>query len=235
MSPSPGPRPQHRVRELLAAASSASNGQRREGRELRPLGRKAARTRNQLLHAASTCFVRAGYRSTTVQDIHQAAGVSLGTFYQYFSDKADVMFTIVGESILRSSADIFPPLDPAEGQGFVRRAVEAFVRYYASTADFQGIWEEVTHFDERLAELRWELSSVIEGSLCDVIAGEQRRKRVAPDIDAAVASRSLAAMVDRYCYLTFVVERRRDEATLETSIDTLTALWENALGTTTEA
>lgn len=232
MSTPTEPRPQRRMRDLLAAASSASNGQRREGNELRPLGRKAARTRNQLLQAASACFVRSGYRSTTVQDIHQAAGVSLGTFYQYFSDKADLMATIVGESILRSSAQIFPPLDLGEGGASLRRAVEAFVRYYASTADFQGVWEEVTHFDHALAELRWELSSVIEASLCDIIDEEQQRGRIAADIDAAAAARSLSAMVDRYCYLTFVVERRRDPATLERSIDTLSVLWENALGST---
>lgn len=225
-------RPQQQMYDLLAAASSASSGQRREGTQLRPLGKKAARTRHRLLRAASDCFMRGGYRSTTVQDIHQAAGVSLGTFYQYFDDKADVMATIVGEAILRSSSAIFPPLDLEAGTESPRRAVEAFVRYYASTADFQGVWEEVTHFDDELAGLRWDLSSVIEGSLCNVIDVAQRHGGIDKELDAAAAARSLAAMVDRYCYLTFVVERRRDEETLETSIETLTRLWENALGMT---
>lgn len=218
-----------RIVDLLAAASSASNGQRREGNELRPLGRKAARTRNHLLQAASDCFVRNGYRSTSVQDIHQAADVSIGTFYQYFRDKADVMATIVGETILRSSREMFPPLELDDGTPAPRSAVEGFVQYYVSTADFQRVWEEVTHFDEELAQLRWDLSSIIEDSLAEVIARAQRSGTVDPELDPGISARSLAAMVDRHCYLTFVVDNRRDDATVEASIETLTALFRNAL------
>lgn len=221
--------PEVRLHDLLAAASSASNGQRREGGQLRPLGKKAARTRNLLLRAATDCFVKAGYRSTTVQDIHRAAGVSLGTFYQYFHDKADVMATIVGERILRASSELFPPIDLEAEAGSLRHAVEAFVRSYAETADFQRVWEEVTHFDDDLAALRWDLSSLIEGSMAAAIARGQASGHVDPAVDPVVTARALSAMVDRYCYLTFVVAKQRDDASVTTAVDALTILWENAL------
>ena len=54
----------------------------------------ARRTRNRLLRAAYEQFSETGYRGTKVGDICARAGVSLGTFYQYFHSRADVMSSI---------------------------------------------------------------------------------------------------------------------------------------------
>src|SRR5688500_9022958 len=90
---------------VLAAIESATSGGRREGDTEVPLGRKAARTRLALLEAARTVFTEKGYSSTSVGDIATAAGVSLGAFYQYFRDRADVMAALVGEGAQRMLED----------------------------------------------------------------------------------------------------------------------------------
>ena len=82
-----------------AAAHAEFEGLRREGDRKVPLGRKARETRTRLLLAAYEQFSETGYRGTRVNDICARAGTSLGTFYQYFDSRADVMLSLVAESV----------------------------------------------------------------------------------------------------------------------------------------
>jgi len=218
------------VRRILKAADDARRGGRREGDEVRPLGKKARRTRAALLTSAFESFTARGYRNTSVQDIHEGAGVSLGTFYQYFREKADVMSTLVAESVIRSSESMFPSLSVNDGSDGPRRVIEGFVRNYAASADFVRVWEEVTQIEPSVADFRYRVSRILDSGIEHAIIEGQASGAVDAALDPAVAARALAAMVDRYCYITFVVEARRDEATIDDAIAVLTRLWTNALG-----
>lgn len=219
------------IRRILNAAEDVrSGGGRREGNELRPLGKKARRTRADLLLSAYESFTTRGYRNTSVQDIHEAAGVSLGTFYQYFRDKADVMSTLVAEAVIRSSDSMFPSLDVTDGSAGPRRVVEGFVRNYAASADFMRVWEEVTQIEPSVADFRRRVSRILDAGVRDAIIEGQRAGTVDPALEPLPTARALAAMVDRYCYLTFIVEERRDRASTDQVIDVLARLWTNALG-----
>jgi AcrR family transcriptional regulator len=48
--------------------------------------------RGQITQAALELFGRRGYHATTIRDIAKRAGVSIGTIYQYVTDKEDVLF-----------------------------------------------------------------------------------------------------------------------------------------------
>jgi AcrR family transcriptional regulator len=50
------------------------------------------RRRGQIIAAAIELFARNGYHVTTIRDIAKRADVSIGTIYQYVSDKEDVLF-----------------------------------------------------------------------------------------------------------------------------------------------
>jgi AcrR family transcriptional regulator len=218
------------VSQVIATAEEARQAGRREGDQLVPLGAKATRTRLDLLAHAYELFVAKGYLATSVQDIHEATGVSLGTFYQYFRDKADVMMTLVGEAVIGASDGMFRPLDLTVGRSGVHRVIDGFVRAYAATADFQAVWEEVTHVDDEVARMRRDVGNVIEASVREAIADGQRAGAVDPTLDPASAARALTAMVDRYCYLTFVVEAApMAEPELAQQIDTLVDLWARTL------
>lgn len=215
--------------DVLDRAESARRGGRREGHVVVPVGPKGTKTRRKLLATGYTQFVRRGYIATTVEDIHEAAGVSLGTYYQYFRDKADLMATLVGDAIVDTAESMFPSVDLTAGADGVTHLLEAFVRSYAATADFQRVWEEATHVDEDLAALRRDVSRLLDDSLSAAIVRAQRAGVVEPSIDAASSSRALAAMVDRYCYLTFVVDAERPRSP-DDVVDTLLRLWAGALG-----
>lgn len=219
------------IRRILRDAEKARAGARREGDELRPLGKKAVRTRAALMAAAYDRFVTNGYRATSVQDIHEAADVSLGTFYQYFREKADVMATLVGELIIASADDLFRPYTEGDRhRSLSGRAVEPFVRNYAVTADFQRVWEEVTHIEDDVARIRWDVTDLIDAGLRDAIVAAQETGTVDTTLEPLATARSLNSMVDRYCYRTFVVDNRRDEGAVELAVKTLADLWDNALG-----
>src|SRR4051812_36858534 len=74
---------------------------RREGARELPLGPKAQRTRATILDTAAELFARDGYQRTTVADVASAAGVSLGTVYQYFRDRSDLVAALVYNNVAK--------------------------------------------------------------------------------------------------------------------------------------
>jgi AcrR family transcriptional regulator len=54
-------------------------------------------TGRELLAAALEVFVEKGYHATTISDIVQAAGVTQGTFYLYYKNKADIFSALLRE------------------------------------------------------------------------------------------------------------------------------------------
>ncbi|RJP73127.1 MAG: TetR/AcrR family transcriptional regulator [Candidatus Abyssobacteria bacterium SURF_17] len=54
-------------------------------------------TGRELLGAALEVFVEKGYHATTISDIVRAAGVTQGTFYLYFKNKADIFSALLEE------------------------------------------------------------------------------------------------------------------------------------------
>lgn len=62
-----------------------------------PKQKRSIRTRDRLLEAARRQFAERGYRETQSGDIAQNAGVSVGTFYEYFSDKRTAYLMVIRE------------------------------------------------------------------------------------------------------------------------------------------
>lgn len=213
---------------VLAAISSATAGGRREGDSEVPLGRKAARTRAALLDAARTVFSEKGYASTSVGDIAAVAGVSLGAFYQYFRDRADVLATLVGEAAQRMLDDASQVWLPGEGREGVHRVLHTFVNHYRATSKFQRVWEEVTHVDGDLAALRRELVRTYTVAVETALRLGQEEGSVRADLDVAGAAVALTSMVDRTCYLRFVFDRQPGHG-VEPTVDVLTDIWWTAV------
>lgn len=61
--------------------------------------RQKARRNDRLLQAASTLFGQMGYDAARIDAIAEAAEVSVGTFYNYFENKADLLLAIVGMEV----------------------------------------------------------------------------------------------------------------------------------------
>ncbi|MDQ1396275.1 MAG: hypothetical protein QOG64_1534 [Acidimicrobiaceae bacterium] len=217
------------MRPVVAAAAKAeSGGVRREGDRTLPLGRKARQTRDRLLGAAYQQFSETGYRGTKVADICARAGTSLGTFYQYFHSRADVMSSLVAESI-RGTLDQ-RPWRMAAGEAGLRRLLHDYVDTYRASAAFQGVWEEATHVDEIPASVRRDLSRYLTEGIEREFRRAQRSGSLRRDLDAVLLARALTGMVDRYCYLTYVFDPPAKPVPIERSVETLVHIWGSSLG-----
>ena len=217
------------VRPVVAAVASANDeGHRRDGDRAMPLGRKARQTRNRLLRAAYEQFSETGYRGTKVGDISARAGVSLGTFYQYFRGRAEVMSCLVAESIRGTLQQ--HPWRLSQGVTGVRELLYDYVEGYRASAAFQGVWEEATHVDDVPAAVRRDLSRLLTESVEREINRAQIRGTVPTEVDPALLARALTAMADRYCYLMYVFDPPAEPVPVEASVETLVFVWASSLG-----
>ncbi|MEY2436248.1 MAG: hypothetical protein QOF97_1084 [Acidimicrobiaceae bacterium] len=65
-----------------------------------------ARTRARLLKSAARVFERRGFNAAAVEEIAERAGFTRGAFYANFTDKADVLLTLLEDSRLRAMDEI---------------------------------------------------------------------------------------------------------------------------------
>ncbi|MBI3376099.1 MAG: TetR family transcriptional regulator [Betaproteobacteria bacterium] len=94
------------------------------------------RRRRQIVNAAIERFGKRGYHATTISDIAQRAGVSVGLIYQYFGDKEDVLFLAILE-VLDSYLEQIPSSAGSSGDPLerFRAAVHAYCRVIDANVD----------------------------------------------------------------------------------------------------
>ena len=216
---------------LSIADAFAERAVRREGDRELPLGPKARRTRAAILETAAALFAEHGYQGTSVADVAAAAGVSLGTVYQYFRDRSDLVAALLQVHVTGMLTQTDARWRASEGAPGLYRVLHNFVASYGEQTAMARVWEEVCHLDDDLAELRRTLSRVFTG----VVAQELKRAGEAGllrnDLDPELAAAALAGMVDRYCYVTYVFDPPGDgPPSAEESATLLTQLWASAVG-----
>jgi AcrR family transcriptional regulator len=177
-------------------------------------------------------FAEHGYHDTSVGKIAERAGVSLGTFYQYFRDRADVVGALVVEGVTHMLQRTDAEWRAAEGRDGLYRVIENFVSAYTEAGNLALIWEEVCHVEPSLAELRRDLERMlteqIERQLLQ--ASQQGLTRRFTQREATLAARALTSMVDRFCYVTYAFDPPADGApSPKEAARLLTDLWASAV------
>ena len=204
---------------------------RREGDRELPLGPKAQRTRAAILEAAAQGFATDGYQRTTMAAIAAAAGVSLGTVYQYFRDRSEVVAALVHINVNARLSGTELAWRAVEGVEGLTRVLSNFVANYAEVAALAGVWEEVTHVDPELAELRRRMARVFTGAVERELRRAARAQLVRGDLDPALAAVALTGMADRFCYVTYCFDPPDgDPPAPEAAARVLADLWAAAIG-----
>jgi TetR/AcrR family transcriptional regulator, repressor for uid operon len=125
--------------------------------------------RGEILAAAQTCFARAGFHQTSMQEICTEAGMSPGNLYRYFRSKEDIIAGIAE----RDRADAAQQF-AAVGQGSFFDGLAALAKH---------------HLVERSME---------EVALCAEIMAESRRNpavaRIYQDMEADVRARFITLL-----------------------------------------
>jgi AcrR family transcriptional regulator len=108
------------------------------GTDGRPLAARGQRTRARLLETAEEVFSELGYHEASIVKITEAAGVAQGTFYLYFSGKAEIFDELVRDLNRR----VRRAMSEAAGQGETRIAAEllGFHAFFRFTADHPALY-----------------------------------------------------------------------------------------------
>ncbi|MFN3077597.1 MAG: TetR/AcrR family transcriptional regulator [Alphaproteobacteria bacterium] len=150
---------------------------------------KADRTR-RILEAASRLFRDHGYGAIRIEDIAQAAEVSVGTLYNYFTNKGDLLLAIVSmevEEVLETGKSVVadPPADIAQALARLIGIYYDHSLFYLSkemwrTAMAISIEAPETPFSARYTAL----DALLTAQVCDLIRELQRRGYARPCLEA---------------------------------------------------
>lgn len=191
-----------------------------------PASGRGARTASRLRAAALAAFSELGWNATRVEDIVQRAGVSHGTFYTYYDNKAAVLDDLVRASQRDFAALAAAPWEADDVRRAIERVIGGFLDLYARDAVVMRTWLEAARDEQDFSRLFLSARALFVRRVAEHVAaavavsGRQ-------DVPAAetVAS-SLVAMVEHfaYCWLVLGEPHERDDV-----IAALVLVWGGAL------
>jgi AcrR family transcriptional regulator len=113
------------------------------------LSKRAVNTVHALADAGAAQFRARGYRSTSVDDIVEAANVARGTFYKYFSDKQDLLAAVAAEiyGAGMAFAERIAHVDPVAKKSTMRHWLGTYVEFYDRYSGCIEAWAEGTTDD----------------------------------------------------------------------------------------
>jgi AcrR family transcriptional regulator len=202
---------------MTAATGSVVDGAARAARTHR-----GQRTRERLRDAARAVFAEQGYAGARVADVVARAGVSHGTFYTYFRNKAAVLDALIDVTADELSSVVEEPWEGPDGSATVEAVIDRFVASFAEHADVVRAWLEASahdqHFRDRLRQVRSGYVERVARTLSPVLSETPH--------DPIVAAGALVAMVEGYATRGLLGQDQHGRADV---VRTLTAIWVGGL------
>lgn len=193
-----------------------------------PATKRGRNTRAELIRAARTVFERDGYLGAKVTDIAAEARVATGTFYTYFSSKAEILSAVL-EIALEEM--LYPDVQYSDEQkdpwGTIEAATRAYLEAYQRNADIMRVFEQASTIDEGFRAARLERITRFAERNARQIRRFQENGQADPTIDATNASIALSSMVSRAAYFVFALGYPVED--FEGLVKTVSTLWANAL------
>ena len=156
--------------------------------------------RREILAAAHRCFARNGFQETTMRDVAEEVGLSVGALYRYFDGKKGLIEALAGWGGFQKRS-LIEELEPAAG---IEGLAALVARLLASLTDPDEA-DRAVRFDVRMwgeALGRAELEPTVRDSLAqfrglvaDYVAGAQASGRVRDDLDADTVARLLLSLL----------------------------------------
>ncbi|MFP4311135.1 MAG: TetR/AcrR family transcriptional regulator [Nitriliruptoraceae bacterium] len=153
---------------------------------------RGARTRARLLQATREVVAARGFVAARVEDIVATAGVSHGTFYTYFDNKAAALDALIDAAAAELQAVVDEPWDGPDGASAIGAVIGRFVAAFAEHADVVRAWIEAAAHDPvvaaRLQEVRGGYVRRVAEVVAPVLAGSGH--------DPTLVATALVAMVE---------------------------------------
>lgn len=183
-----------------------------------PRTSRGERTAARLRAAARDTFAERGYAAARVEDIVRLAGVSHGTFYTYFENKAAALDALIDVAAADLQAVVDEPWEGEHAGRTIATVIDRFVEVFARHAAVVRIWLEASaqepHFRQRLRDVRAGYVDRVAEQLGPALAGSAH--------DPSVAAAALVAMVEGYATQGLSSDDPERRAAV---VRTLSALW----------
>jgi AcrR family transcriptional regulator len=171
---------------------------------LAPITPRGRRTRDAVVRAAREVFEQRGFDGTRMSDITDAAGVSHGTVYTYFTSKEEVLAQVCDDLAGEVFAAVRVPDDlRADPVTRIHEGNRRYLQAYARNARMLEVVEQAATTSERFR------------SLAD------------PALDPQIAGPALVGMVESFARRWHAQPQPLDA---DRVVDTLTTLWARAIG-----
>ena len=164
----------------------------------RPQQERALEKVGLMLEAATRILDKHGLAGLTTNRVAEVAGVSIGTVYQYFNDKSELLDALAAREVQALSDSVLAALTgpaPAEPGGRVRALVRAVLDAYGGRTGVHKLLVDhllATHGATPLPGMR---EAVVKMMSEGGIVGFDRRVRALAPADAFVLTHSVGGVV----------------------------------------
>jgi AcrR family transcriptional regulator len=136
----------------MNTVSSTPNQMRRQPRQARSQERV-----DRILDIAEQLFISGGYNGTTTNAIAVGAKVSIGSLYQFFPDKAAIVYGLATR-YNQQLRQLLIELDPLEGESFslteyMEQIIDTIDRFFVDYPGYQAIYMSLQSSIPGLAEI----------------------------------------------------------------------------------
>ncbi len=186
---------------------------------------RGARTAARLRAAAKEAFDELGWSGTRVEDVVRRAGVSHGTFYTYYENKAALLADLVEVSQADITALASEPWGSSDVRGALEAVIGGFLDRYARDVVVMRVWLEAARDERTFADLYLASRALFVDRVAEnVSALVQASGRSGPP-PTTIAS-TLVAMVEHiaYCWLVLGEQHERSDV-----LDSVVTVWGSTL------
>ncbi|MGB9382082.1 TetR/AcrR family transcriptional regulator [Candidatus Binatus sp.] len=184
-----------------------------------PAGRRERQKQDRerrILAAARRLFDRKGYDATSMENVAARAGLAVGTLYNYFPSKEELLFAISRadtEPLLRIGKAILadPPDDPAEAIGALTE-----VMVQGITAGERRLWRELFVASIAAPDTLGARLFALDLRLIAQLTTMIERLKARGAIDASVDASRAAGLFYGICLTWSIAFATRDDLTIET-------------------
>ena len=197
------------------------------GEELppQPVQKRSVEKRERLNAAALRLFAEKGYEATSIEDIAQHAHLAIGSYYQHYRSKRQLLLSLMDELLEKlSRLDLQPT-----GVKDVRTGLRALLaRAFSHDLSYLGAyraWQEAALADPDLAGKQRQIHLWTIGRIERVFKFLQQQPQARPGVDI----QALAKVMDSFFWSLLARAARMRKAELEQWIDVSTDLIYHAL------
>jgi TetR/AcrR family transcriptional regulator, mexJK operon transcriptional repressor len=159
-----------------------------------PKQERAQQKRRALLESGHTLFISKGYEHTTAKEIAAHAGVATGTFYRYFSDKRQLLM-----SLLEDKLDKFLPPEPSWVSEDPESLLASLLQAHHNRLNELGLHRvlpELVMKDPELAEFLREAKSKIYTRIVNGLKQAKEKGLTWKDLDLETVSWAILVLVE---------------------------------------